>query len=80
MKTYFIELYGHKSRASKDKCYGFNYFKIESNDLKSLRKELESKVTEFKSNLKPSNVNFVQAYIYYPEDGDDMLPLKVFEY
>lgn len=80
MKTYFIELYGHKSRASKDKCYGFNYFKIKSNDLKSLRKELESKVAEFKSNLKPSNVNFVQAYIYYPEDGDDMLPLEIFEY
>lgn len=80
MKNYFVELYGYKSRASKDKCYGFNYFKIESNDLKSLRKELESKVTEFKSNLKPSNVNFVQAYIYYPEDGDDMLPLEVFEY
>lgn len=80
MKTYFVELYGHKSRASKNKCYGFNYFKIESNNLKSLRKELGSKVMEFKSNLKPSNVNFVQAYIYYPEDGDDILPLEVFEY
>lgn len=67
MKNYFIELYGHQSRASKDKCYGFNYFKIESNDLKSLRKELESKVVEFKSNLKPSNVNFVQAYTIIPK-------------
>lgn len=80
MKTYFIEFYGHKSRASKNKCYGFNYFKIESNDLKSLRKDLEPKVTEFKSNLKSSNVNFVQAYIYYPKDGNDILPLEVFEY
>lgn len=80
MKNYFIELYGYKSRASKNKCYEFNYFKIESNDLKSLRKELESKVTEFKSNLKPSNVNFVQAYIYYPKDRDNILPLEIFEY
>lgn len=80
MKTYFIELYGHKSRASKNKCYGFNYFKTESNNLKSLRKELEPKIAEFKNNLKSSNVNFVQAYIYYPEDGDDMLPLEIFEY
>ena len=80
MKNYFIELYGHKSRASKDKCYGFNYFKFESNNLKSLRTDLESKVTEFKNNLKPSNVNFVQAYIYYPEDSYDMLPLEIFEY
>lgn len=80
MKNYFIELYGYKSRASKDKCYGFNYFKFESNNLKSLRTDLESKVTEFKNNLKPSNVNFVQAYIYYPEDSDDMLPLEIFEY
>ena len=48
-----------------DKLTGFY---LKSEDLKSLKNELESKAIEFKNNLKSDKAKFVQVYVYVDDD------------
>ena len=44
------------------------WFYLRSEDLKSLKNELESKAIEFKNNLKSDRAKFVQVYVYVDDD------------
>ena len=48
-----------------DKLVGFY---LKSEDLQSLKNELESKAIEFKKNPKSDEINFVQVYVYVDDD------------